>query len=76
MRVALEMETPAATRQLTPRARATPQRQWLDALAAVAQDIQTFESANGCRLEQLVETEWQPIAIGRAYDMVFGPKGT
>lgn len=50
--------------------------QWLDALAAVAQDIQTFESANGCRLEQLVETEWQPIAIGRAYDMVFGPKGT
>ena len=50
--------------------------QWLDALVAVARDIQTFESANGCRLEQLVETEWRPIGIGRAYDMVFGPKST
>jgi hypothetical protein len=48
--------------------------QWLDALGAVARDIQMFESTNRCRLEQLVDPEWQPIAVGRVYDMVFGPK--
>lgn len=48
--------------------------EWIDVLKLVSQDIRTFESANHCRLEDLVEAEWQPVAVGRAYDMVFGPR--
>lgn len=49
--------------------------QWLAVLERVAEDIQGFETGNRCQLEDLVEVEWQPVAVGRAYDMVFGPKG-
>lgn len=48
--------------------------QWFDVLQFVAEDICTFETTNQCRLEDLVEREWQPVAVGRAYDMVFGPR--
>src|SRR2546427_5517907 len=50
--------------------------QWIDVLQLVSQDIRTFESANHCQLEDLVETEWQPVAVGRAYDMMFGPRSS
>ena len=50
--------------------------QWLAVLKAVARDIQVFEATNGCQLEELVEPEWQPVAVGRVYDMIFGPKGS
>jgi hypothetical protein len=49
--------------------------QWFRVLEAVAKDIQMFEFANACSLEDLVEPEWQPVAVGRVYDMIFGPKG-
>jgi len=48
--------------------------EWITVLESVAEDIQVFESTNQCRLEDLVEAEWLPVAPGRAYDMVFGPK--
>jgi hypothetical protein len=47
---------------------------WLKVLEVVARDIQAFEDANGCQLEELVEPRWQPVEVGRVYDMVFGPK--
>lgn len=48
--------------------------QWLDLLRIVSEDIRIFEGANACRFEDLVEAEWQPVAVGRVYDMVFGPR--
>ena len=48
--------------------------EWIKVLQSVSEDIHTFELANRCHLEDLVEAEWQPVAVGRAYDMVFGPK--
>ncbi|MDP3719504.1 MAG: hypothetical protein Q8T13_17215 [Acidobacteriota bacterium] len=48
--------------------------EWITVLESVAEDIEVFESTNQCRLEDLVEAEWQPVAPGRAYDMVFGPR--
>lgn len=48
--------------------------EWITVLECVAEDLDAFESTNKCRLEDLVEAEWLPVAPGRAYDMVFGPK--
>jgi hypothetical protein len=48
--------------------------QWVDVLQFVSDDIRAFEESNDCRLEDLVEVQWQPVAVGRVYDMVFGPR--
>ena len=49
--------------------------EWIEALAGISDDLARFERATRTRLEQLVELRYRPIAVGRAYDMVAGPRG-
>jgi hypothetical protein len=53
----------------------TSAEHWLDCLRAVSIDIRVFESRYGIALEDLVPIEWQPVQVGRVYDMIAGPKG-
>ncbi len=52
----------------------TSATQWLECLRAVADDIRAFEGKHGIALEDLVPLEWQPVRVGRVYDMIAGPK--
>jgi hypothetical protein len=47
---------------------------WIEDLSSINDDISSFETRNGVRIESLVPTEWAPINVGRAYDMVAGPR--
>lgn len=47
---------------------------WLNALMAISEDLRAFESRTHVRIEQLVERQWRPVAVGRAYDMAAGPR--
>jgi hypothetical protein len=47
---------------------------WIEDLCSISEDISSFETKNGVRIESLVPTEWAPINVGRAYDMVAGPR--
>jgi hypothetical protein len=38
-------------------------KEWINVLQLVSEDIHTFELANRCQLEDLVEAEWQPVAV-------------
>jgi hypothetical protein len=49
--------------------------EWVATLRAISADLSRFERRHRLKLESLVEDEWQPIAVGRAYDMVAGPTG-
>jgi hypothetical protein len=48
--------------------------QWVECLRAISADIHAFESRHSTALEDLVPIEWQPIQVGRVYDMIAGPK--
>ena len=48
--------------------------QWTECLRAIAGDIHIFENKYGIALEKFVPDEWQPIRVGRVYDMIAGPK--
>ncbi len=48
--------------------------EWLGYLQSISHDIKMFESKHGVMLEELVPAAWGPIAVGRVYDMVAGPK--
>jgi len=50
--------------------------EYLSLLFAVSEDIAAFEKANGILLEDLVPEKWQPVLVGRVYDMVIGPRNT
>ena len=73
VRARTPLEPPEVRKHLGVREPETAE-QWIVVLQQVAEDIRRFETANCSRLEDLVEIEWQPVAVGRAYDMVFGPK--
>jgi hypothetical protein len=47
---------------------------WIEDLCSISDDISLFETKNSVRIESLVPTEWAPINVGRAYDMVAGPR--
>lgn len=47
---------------------------WIECIRAVSGDIHAFENKHGIALEELVPIEWQPIKVGRVYDMIAGPK--
>ena len=47
--------------------------EWIATLGAISDDLARFERRHRMPLETLVEARWQPIAVGRAYDMVAGP---
>jgi hypothetical protein len=40
----------------------------------IADDISKFEYKENVHLEDLVPDKWKPLNIGRAYDMLIGPK--
>jgi len=49
--------------------------QYLSILNAISEDIAAFEDAHPqILIEKLVPKEWQPVFIGRAYDMAVGPR--
>ena len=48
--------------------------EWLSVLDAIARDLRGFERTNRVKLEELVEPQCGPIAVGRVYDMVAGPR--
>jgi hypothetical protein len=48
--------------------------EWLNALRAISEDLNDFESRTSVRIEQLVEKRWRPVGVGRAYDMAAGPR--
>ena len=52
----------------------TTSAQWIECLRAVSGDIRAFENRHGVVLEELAPIEWQPIKVGRVYDMIAGPK--
>lgn len=47
--------------------------EWLAILRAISVDLSRFEGRTHEPLEALVDAQWRPIAVGRAYDMVAGP---
>ena len=47
--------------------------EWIETLRAIAADLAKFERRYGVPLERLVEEQWRPVAVGRAYDMIAGP---
>jgi hypothetical protein len=47
---------------------------WIEDLCSISDDISLFETRNSMRIESLVPAEWVPINVGRAYDMVAGPR--
>jgi len=47
---------------------------WVDDLCSINDYINSFETRNGVQIEGFVSTEWAPINVGRAYDMVAGPR--
>jgi hypothetical protein len=47
---------------------------WIDSLRAVNRDIRAFEARHGIRLEDFVPNKLAPIAVGRVYDMIAGPR--
>jgi hypothetical protein len=47
---------------------------YVSLLLAISEDISVFEKSNNIQLEDLVPKEWQPVFIGRVYDMIVGPK--
>ena len=54
--------------------RPTSATQWLECLHAISDDIRAFEGRHDIALEDLVPIEWQPVRVGRVYDMIAGPK--
>ncbi len=49
--------------------------QYLTILNAISEDIAAFEDAHSqIFIEKFVPKEWQPVFIGRAYDMAVGPR--
>jgi hypothetical protein len=49
--------------------------EWIETLRAISADLGKFERQHRVILEELVEEQWRPVAVGRAYDMVAGPAG-
>jgi hypothetical protein len=48
---------------------------YISLLNAISEDIAVFEQVNApVILEDLVPIEWQPVFVGRAYDMAIGPR--
>jgi hypothetical protein len=49
--------------------------EYLSFLCAISEDIAAFEKINApVILEDLVPKKWQPVFIGRVYDMAIGPR--
>lgn len=49
--------------------------EYLTLLLAISEDIAAFEKVNTpILLEELAPKEWQPVFVGRAYDMAVGPR--
>jgi hypothetical protein len=49
--------------------------QWIAALRVISGDLARFERRHRLSLESLIDEQWKPVAVGRAYDMVAGPTG-
>ncbi len=47
--------------------------EWIAVLRSISDDLARFEKEHRTRLETLVEEQWRPVAVGRAYDMAAGP---
>lgn len=43
-------------------------------LQEIAEDIYKFENKENVHLEDLIPEQWKPVNIGRAYDMLVGPR--
>ena len=61
-------------RRLGVRRPLTSADEWLALLDNMAADVHRFEARHGIRLDDLIGKRWRPIAVGRVYDMVAGPR--
>jgi hypothetical protein len=48
--------------------------QLVSILSRLTRELAAFESRHSLRIENLVPAEWGPVAVGRAIDMLLGPK--